>query len=87
MSKGVNVIFVIVYRLSKHGHFLTLKHSFNAANVVQVFILEVIRLHGIPKSIISDSDKIFSSSFRKECAKASGTKCMFSTTFHPQSVG
>ena len=60
---GVNVIIVVVDRLSKYSYFVTLKHPFFAKQVAGVFIDRVVRKHGIPKSIISDRDKVFLSNF------------------------
>uniref|UniRef100_A0A8R7NYH1 Integrase catalytic domain-containing protein n=1 Tax=Triticum urartu TaxID=4572 RepID=A0A8R7NYH1_TRIUA len=59
--EGKEVIFVVVDRLTKFAHFLPLSHPFNVKSVAQVFIDNVIKLHGPPIAIVSDRDRIFTS--------------------------
>ena len=58
-SEGYNSILVVVDQLSKYAHFSLLKHLFTVQTVVAVFVRDVVKLHGIPRSIISDRDKVF----------------------------
>ncbi|KAL4019190.1 hypothetical protein IC575_022834 [Cucumis melo] len=84
---GMNVIMVVVDRLTKYAYFITLKHPFSAKQVALTFIDKIVRRHGIPNSIITDRDKIFLSNFWRELFASMGTLLKRSTAFHPQTDG
>lgn len=86
-SRGYNSIWVIVDRLTKSAHFLAVKTTCNMHQYAEEYIKEIVRLHGIPISIVSDRDPKFTSEFWKSLHKALGTRLSFSTAFHPQSDG
>ncbi|XP_062003229.1 uncharacterized protein LOC133720775 [Rosa rugosa] len=62
-SDGKTSILVVVDRLSKYGHFVAVTHPYSAAQIAEVFTKEIFRLHGMPRSIVNDRDKIFISNF------------------------
>ena len=66
VSQGKDTIMVVVDRLSKSAHFHTLSHPFTTQTVAEKFVDGVIKVHGMPKTIISDRDPIFISKFWKE---------------------
>nr|GEZ56092.1 hypothetical protein [Tanacetum cinerariifolium] len=86
-SQGYTIIFVVVDRLTKYAHFMSLSHPFTAAEVAQEFLDTVYKLHGLPTSIVSDRDNVFLSNFWKELFKLLQVKFLMSTTYHPQTDG
>ena len=85
--KGHDAIWVIVDRLTKSSHFLPIKTTFSLDRLAQLYVMEIVRLHGVPVSIVSNRDPRFTSKFWNSLHKAMGTKLDFSTTFHPQTDG
>jgi hypothetical protein len=82
--KGRDAIWVIVDRLTKSAHFIPIRMNYSLDQLAQLYIEEIVRLHGIPVSIVSDRDPRFTSHFWKSLHKALGTNLNFSTAFHPQ---
>ncbi|XP_028088687.1 uncharacterized protein LOC114289216 [Camellia sinensis] len=66
LSQGKNVIMVVVDRLTKYAHFIPLKHPFTALTVAKVFLEQIVRLHGIPKSILQGTTFCMSSSYHPQ---------------------
>lgn len=85
--KGLLVIFVVIDRLSKYCHLGSLLASYSASSVTDYFIKQVVRLHGIPKTVVSDRDKVFLSKFWKEIFTQSGTSLMMSAAYNPKTDG
>ncbi|WVY96227.1 hypothetical protein V8G54_028378 [Vigna mungo] len=85
--KNFTTILVVVDRFSKGAHFGMLPKSFTTTNVAQLFVDIVCKRHGLPRSLISDSDLIFLSQFWRDLFRLSDTKLRMSTAYHPQSDG
>jgi hypothetical protein len=86
-SGGKSVILTVVDHFSKYSHFIALSHPYTAVSVAQAFLDNVVRLHGMPCSIVSDRDPIFTSSFWTKLFSLSGTQLLMSMAFHPQTDG
>jgi hypothetical protein len=86
-KKGNDAIWVVVDRLTKSALFLLMKMTDSVDKLAKLYVNEVIRLHGVPVSIISDRDPRFTSRLWPSLQRAMGTKLNLSTTFHPQTDG
>lgn len=60
-SKGYNAILVVNDRFTKYANFLPLKHPFTAIQIAKVVLNNIVKLHGIRRTITSDRDRIFTS--------------------------
>ncbi|MCI22963.1 ROOT HAIR defective 3 GTP-binding family protein [Trifolium medium] len=87
LSNGYSVIFVVVDRFSKALHLGALQAQFTAYKVAELFINMVCKIHGLPKSIVSDRDPVFVSKFWADLFKFSGTLLRMSSSYHPQTDG
>ena len=77
-------VWVIVDRLTKSAHFILVRIDYSIDQLGELYVEEIVRLHGVPLSIVSDRDLRFTSRFWKELQLALGTRLNFSTAFHPQ---
>ncbi|GJP52569.1 hypothetical protein CLOM_g11671 [Closterium sp. NIES-68] len=82
-----DAILVVVDRLTKMAHFIACQQTITAEQIAQLFIANVIRLHGLPTAIISDRDPKFTSNFWRHLWDQFDTKLQFSSTYHPQTDG
>jgi hypothetical protein len=84
-GKQHDSIMVVVENLTKVAHFIPLKTTHKEANIVDIFMREIARLHGIPKTIVSNKDLKFTSKFWKGLFKGFRTNLNFITSYHLES--
>lgn len=77
-------IMVVVDKLSKSAHFILVQSTYKAVQTADIFMHNIITLHGLPKTIISDKDVKFTPAFWKTLFEGQGTQLNFNTTYHPQ---
>jgi len=82
-ATGLDTIWVIVDRLTKSAHFLPIKETDKMEKLTRTYIKEIVRMHGVPISIISDRHSRFTSRFWQSLQTSLGTQLGMSTTYHP----
>ena len=82
-----DAVWVVVDRLTKSTHFLAVLMTFTLEEFYRLYIREIVRLHGVPMSVVSDRDPKFTTHFWKSFQNSMGTQLMMSIAFHPQTDG
>jgi hypothetical protein len=84
---GYDSIWLVVDRLTKAAHFIPVKTTYNNAVLAELYMAQIVCLHGVPKKIVSDRGTQFTSHFWQQLHEALGTHLNFSSTYHPQTDG
>ena len=85
--RGNDAFMVIVDKFSKIAQFIACHKTDDAKHIANLYFSEIIKLHGIPRSIVSDKDSKFYDTFWNTLWKLIGTKLRFSILYHPQTGG
>jgi len=86
-SDGYDTILVVIDRLTKMRHFIPCSTDLEARQFANLFMKELVWLHGLPNDTISDRGTLFTSDLWKETTGKLGIERRLSTTFHPQTDG
>jgi hypothetical protein len=80
-------VWVIVDRLTKTAHFLPVHTTHKTEKYAEIYIDQIVRLHGIPKTIVSDRGALFVARFWEQLQELLGTRAIRSSAYHPQTDG
>ena len=86
-SQRLDIVMVVMDRLTKYVHFIGLSYPYFATKVAALFTQNVLKLHGMPASIVSDKDPMFTTKFWVELFKLQGVQLAMSLAYHPQTDG
>ena len=86
-SKGYDSIFVVIDHFTKMAHFIPCHESITAKETINLFINNIVRLHGFPDKIVSDRGPQFISNFWRSLFEIAGVKISLTSAFNPQSNG
>jgi hypothetical protein len=86
-SASYFVILVVVDHLTKYAHFMPLKHPYTTSSVALAFFNNIVKLHGVPTTIVSDKDRVFTSNFWKELFRLLNIQLCMSSSYHAQTDG
>ena len=87
VARNFDSIFVVVDRLTKVAHLIPTQTTASTSNIAQLFVKEIVRLHGIPARIISDRDAKFTSKFWTAMFQSLGTLPDLSSAYHLETDG
>ena len=85
--KDNTAIWVVLDKLTKTAHFIPYKSGMTLEGMARLYVQEIMRLHGVPRKIISDRDSRLTSHFWQSFQKTLGSEMGYSTVFHPQTDG
>lgn len=87
VSNEHDFIWVIMDRLTSMTHLIPITTKTTASDLAPIFLSNIVRLHGVPESIVSDRDPRFTSKFWRELQRLLGSSLLMSTAFHPETDG
>ncbi len=82
-----DTILVVVDRLTKMTHYIPVTKTVTAEDLAEILTREIVRLHGLPTSIVTDRGSLFTSNYYSSLCYALNIKRKLSTAFHPQTDG
>ena len=87
LSDGKDYVWVILDRFTSLVHLIAITTTTRASELAWLYERDIVRLHGLPETIVSDRDPKFVSKFWRELHRLLGGRLLMSTAYHPQTDG